>query len=360
MKGNYDGIVALAEELSRQDDIKNDYTPLTTQMEMSADGKRIGIEGVGGFDINNLFHRQLADRLSIPKKFYDYIEGVPKLRSQTVNALLQHRDERRMVRTLDKEARAFLSDRYRPIDHLFVLAPFMATLKKYQNNGGGSFSLKASALTGSRMYVEVVFPNITGEIISTGRGKEKVNAGISLTNSEVGLGAFDVRSFLWWQWCSNGAIAQSFLRKYHTGRRIGGDDEDYNIYSDETIKKEMEAFQARLGDIFRHAVTDDAFQEIIRKIQRTTDDKVTKPNTLIQNVTRRFQLTDDQGERILANMVDDGNMNRYGLLNGITRLAAEIEDVDTAYELEKLGTDVINLKKSEWEVLSEKDAEEAA
>jgi hypothetical protein len=256
------------------------------------------------------------------------------------------------VRTLDRNARAFLSDRFKPIDHLFVMEPFMNALGDYKKNRDGIFSVKSTALTVNRLYVQIIFPNITGEIISTGRGKEKVNAGLTLTNSEVGLGAFDVRTFIWWQWCSNGAIAESMIRKYHTGRKIGDDEDDYAIYSDKTIRKEMEAFQSRLGDIFQNALTDQAFGDVVRRIQRTTEDVVEKPKTLIENVTKRFMLTDDQGEKVLANMVQEGNMNRYGLMNGITALAKDA-DMDQGFELEKLGNDIITMKATEWAALAE-------
>lgn len=356
MKSNYPGIMDLATELQRQDSGKNDFTPLTSQMEMADDGETLVIDQVGAYKLAPLAHAQIADRLNIPKKYYDKMDAVPELRAANVNGWFQKKPERRMVRTLDTGARAFLSDRYRPIDHLFVVNPFINALLDYKKKSGGDFTVKATALTERRMYVEIMFPNMTGEIVSTGRGKELVNAGIALTNSEVGLGAFDVSSFLWWQWCSNGAIANSYLRKYHTGRKIGNNEDDYNIYSDETIQKEMEAFQSRLGDIFKHALTDEAFTDVIAQIQATTNQKVERPTTLIKNVTRRYPITELQGERILANMVDEGNMNRYGLMNGITRLAQEVEDADAGFDLEKLGHNIVTLSKSEWEVLSESDA----
>ncbi len=355
MISTHAGVVDLAKELSRLDALKADYIPFSRQIEMSEDGKRIGLEGVGAFDVNNHFEGQLADRLGIPRKYYDYIEGVPGLKANNVNTLLKYKNEKRMVRTQEGTARAFLSDRYKPIDHLFVIEPFMQALADYKKKSGGEFNVRATSLTPSRLYVQISFPNITGEIVSVGRGREIVNAGIALTNSEIGMGAFDVRSFLWWQWCKNGATAESFIRKYHTGRRAGDDEEDYSVYSDKTISLEMKAFQSRLSDIFNHALTDDAFQDVIRKIQATTDDKAEKPTTLIKNVTKRYQLSEENGEKILANMVNEGNLNRYGLLNGITRLAQEVEDADTSYNLERLGSDIIELKPSEWRVLSEKE-----
>lgn len=355
MVSTHKTVAELAAELTELDNKKADYVPYTSQIEMSEDGKRIGLEGVGSFDVNSHFEGQLADRLTIPRKYYDYMAEVPGLKSVTVNKIMAHRNERRMVRTLDGTARAFLSDRYKPIDHLFVVEPFLTALADYRKKSGGEFNIRATSLTPSRMYIQLSFPNITGEIVSVGRGREKVNAGISLTNSEIGLGAFDVRSFLWWQWCSNGAVAESYIRKYHTGRKIGDDEEDYSIYSDKTISLEMKAFQSRLMDIFTHALTDDAFQTVIQKIQRTTGDVVEKPQTLIKNVTKKYVLKEEFGEFILNNMATEGNMNRYGLLNGITRLAQEVDNADLSFDLERLGNDIIELKPSEWQVLAEKE-----
>ena len=352
MVSTHTSLTALAEDLTRLDSLKNDFVPMTSQIEMSHDGTRIGLDGIGAYGMTRLFETQLATRLSIPQKYYDFVNEVPGLKAANVNSLLRHTSERRMVRTQDGTARAYLSDRYKPIDHLFVMEPFMQALTEYKKKGKGEFVVKANALTDSRMCIQIMFPNITGEVVSVGRGKEKVNAGIMLSNSEVGLGSFDVRSFLWWQWCSNGATRESFIRKYHTGRRVGDDEEDYAIYSDKTIKLEMQAFQSRLSDIFTHAITDDAFQEVIRKIQGMTEDTIEKPRAFIENVTKRFQLNEEQGDKILANMVNEGNLNRYGFMNGITRLAQEVEDADLSYSLEKLGGDIIDVKATEWKALN--------
>jgi hypothetical protein len=317
---------------------------------------KLTLVGIGSYDVAPHFHSQLASRYEIPKAYYDRMSKIPGLQEETVNRFFEHHNERRLVRTLDENARAFLSDRYKVIDNLFVMEPFMEALLDYKKESGGEFEIKANGLTSRRMYLEVSFPNITGEIISTGRGKEVVNAGAALVNSEVGLSEFDVRSFLWWQWCANGAIAESLIRRRHVGRRIGDNEDDYAIYSDKTIKLEMDAFRSRLKDVFDHVLTEDAFQDVVRKIQSTVNDKVEKPQTLIKNVTKRFvDITEADGEKILANMVTEGNMNRYGLMNGITRLAQEIEDADKGYELEKLGVQVMELPKGQWEVLAEDD-----
>lgn len=349
MKGNYKSIVELATELDRQDKLKNDYTPMSNQISMSDDGERLGLENVGSFEINPLVHTQLANRLKIPKPYYDKIKEVPGLLAENVNTLLVHTPERRTVRTLDGKARAFLSDRYKAIDHLFIMTPFMEALMDYKKKTGSPFEVQANVLSDARMYIQVTFPNISGEV----KVGDVVKAGVMFTNSEVGLGAFDVKSLYWRLACANGMTSESFIRKYHTGRKIGADEEDYNIYSDATLKKEMDAFRSRLGDIFRHAITEEAFTKVLNKLKHAVGNKISRPNTVIENVTKRFNLTADDGDSILGNMMEEGNINRYGLSNAITALAKEVDNAEKAYDYEKLGGEIITLSSSEWNVISE-------
>ena len=63
-------------------------------------------------------HGQIADRVGIPKRYYDQMKAeAPALLADNVNHWFQETPERRMIGTLDGQARAFLSDRYRRIDN---------------------------------------------------------------------------------------------------------------------------------------------------------------------------------------------------------------------------------------------------
>jgi len=58
-------------------------------------------------------------------------EKHPDVLASTVNALFQREPDQRMIRTLDGRVRAFLSDRYRPLDNdelAEVVFPTLANL----------------------------------------------------------------------------------------------------------------------------------------------------------------------------------------------------------------------------------------
>src|SRR5690349_20371387 len=123
-------LVELAQEIQRQSRNKADYVTPTQSLSITFDqAPAIEIADVGHYGLTPVAHRQISGNLAIPADFYDrLLAGAVELRDpyepgrslyeSTVNSLLQARaaDERRLVRTLDGNARAFLSDRYRPLD----------------------------------------------------------------------------------------------------------------------------------------------------------------------------------------------------------------------------------------------------
>ena len=61
---------------------------------------------------NDVAHRQIAARLEIPAKYYDRMRTeAPQMLAKNVNHWLHAQPETRMIRTLDGNVRAFLSDR---------------------------------------------------------------------------------------------------------------------------------------------------------------------------------------------------------------------------------------------------------
>jgi hypothetical protein len=133
---------------------------------------------------NELFHRQIGNALGIPAKYYDKMRAeAPFLLGANLGGWLSQSDKRYMVRTLDGTARAFLSDRYRRIDNYEIA---QATLPLI----GDMLDAKVESceVTENRMYIKVVNPRLEAEV-SKG---DIVQAGIVISNSEVGLGSVSV------------------------------------------------------------------------------------------------------------------------------------------------------------------------
>ena len=155
-------LIQLAQELERQQNGKRDFIADTRELTLSVKStdEVITVNDHGSFHVTDNTHKQMANRLGIPQKYYDRMRGeFPDLLENNVNYLFRNTPQRRMIRTLDGNARAFLSDRYRPLDN-FDLAE--AVLPVMQEAEG--IKIISTELTDSRMYIKALFPKIESEI----------------------------------------------------------------------------------------------------------------------------------------------------------------------------------------------------
>lgn len=330
-----------ADEIGRREHLKKDLIVPANGMAM-IDDNHITI-GDKEYGVNSVAHAQFADKLSIPKRYYDNMAQIPGLRQANVNAWLHESDKNYMVRTLDGDARALLSDRYKPMDNYMLVKAFLPVL-----NGIEQFKIMATNITDTKMYLQVVFPGISAAV----KVGDIVQWGVIATNSEVGHGAFDFRTMIYRLSCKNGMIGSSVLKRNHVGGRIGVNEEDYAVYADDTIEADAEAFKLKIRDVLLDATSEISFQREIEKMRAAAEDRILKPETMVKNVTKHFNMNEDLSELILSNMVENQDMSRWGLANGVTALAHTMESADRQYEVEKIGNEIIQLAPEQWEILS--------
>jgi len=344
MKTQYNSLSELTAEIERQEASKADYLAPAADIRL-ADDNTLELDGIGNFGLNSHAHSQVASKFGIPKRYYDDIGNVPGLRAYSVNALNgANPDRKHFVRTLDNTARALLSDRFRPIDNMFVMNAFLPAVQPISND----IQVRANVLSDRRLYLQISSKRYEGDV----KVGDPVQAGIILTNSEVGAGAVDIKSLIWRLVCSNGMIGQSILRQMHAGKRI--DEDNIDIYSDDTLKAEMKSLSLRMRDMIAHSLSESVFKEQLERLQIANGQEIAKPRATIENVTKQFTgiILTDEIDKIEANMAKEGNISKYGLANGITNLAHSIENPDRAYEIEKLGAKIISLEPSQWEVVN--------
>ena len=105
----------------------------------------------GPFPLRNLTHNQIAEYLKIPQNYYDRMRtNAPELLVDNVQTWL-HKPAfagTRMIRTLDGQARAFLSDRYRPLDNVDLFKAIMEPIIQAEAK------IDSCELTETRLYVK--------------------------------------------------------------------------------------------------------------------------------------------------------------------------------------------------------------
>src|SRR5262245_5086697 len=183
----------LATELERQNGSKRDFVAANAALEMipRVNDVEIRLNGRGEFQLTELAHDQVAAYTDIPRAYYNRVRSSdPSLLSLNVNHWLHETtkrgdrvatiNDRRMLRTLDGKARAFLSEKYRPLDNYDLGTAVLPVLVGDRDN----MRIESCALTEQRMYIKAVTKRLEADV----KVNDPVQAGVVISNSEVGLG----------------------------------------------------------------------------------------------------------------------------------------------------------------------------
>ncbi len=339
----------VAAELARQRESKRDFVVDTGAMQLSEDASRFSLlhaEDAGlseSFGMTGLFHRQLGSALGIPSKYYDKMQAeMPSLLAENVNSWLRTRDTRQTIRTLDGSARAFLSDRYRRIDNAEIAAvtlPILAEIDGVQ--------IESCEITENRMYLKAVNKRLEAEVVPG----DIVQAGIMISNSEVGLGSVAVMPLVYRLVCTNGMVVNDLgEKKYHIGREQGN---TWELFSDETMAADDQAFMLKLRDIVRGATEAARFGSIVDRLREAADIRITgRVPEVVELAGERFGFTKPEQDGILEHLIAGSSLSMYGLSNAITRASQDVESYDRATALESAGWQVVSMSTDSWNTLN--------
>jgi hypothetical protein len=345
-------LIGLAEELERQLSTKVDMivpTPLMHHVTDTGGATALLIEAPDGskrFTATESCRRQLADRLKIPFAYFERMRtDQPELLDRNVNTWLHKEPEQRLIRTLDGRARAFLSDRYRRLDNYDLLEHVLPILRELP---GARF--ESMELTETRMYVKVVTPRIEFEI----QPGDVVQAGVVISNSEIGHGSLSVQPLVYRLVCRNGLIAPDrAMRKAHVGRLQEASTEEITIFRDDTLAAEDKAFYLKVRDVVQAAVSQASFEQTAVKMRATLGIKLTgDPVKAVEVLATRYLLNEQERSGVLRSLIAESDLSGYGLVNAVTGYAQEVDNYDRATELEQLGGRLLDQSKAEWEALT--------
>lgn len=366
----------LAAELERQTTTRKDYiAPVgAITLEPNEESTDVIVAGLNGakYALNDLAHAQVADYVGIPKAYYERVRAEkPALLAENVNAWLPEKSaDKRLVRTLDGRVRAFLSNRYRPLDNFDLANAVLPTLIEK------GVQVVSSELTERRVYIKAILPTLSSTIadgLTFGQGHNAIAsqgevaefrggsrrsstivAAITISNSEVGAGALRVEPSVFTTWCTNLAVlSEVSMRKYHVGRAFEND-EDFSIFTDATRKQDDLAFWLKVRDTVGAAFNEDAFRAAIERIQGAAETPIESDNLVevVNIATRTLALPDGVRPNILKALAQGGDFSKWGLAQAITNVANRVDDYEFATDLEHAGGKVIDLSDKSWRTIA--------
>ena len=370
--------IELVKTIDAQNMRKQDIIVPTAQIEMLAADALLSVPGFGTFRPTAHAHRQVADRIGIPSKYYDrMLQESPELLRENVNHWFQTNPEKRLLRTFVAPpvhtpgadpsvvagvgtARAFLSDRYRALDNEQVAAAVLPVISE------GGLKIASANITEKSMYIKAYDPSMEkvirrGDGLGYGQGHDfraggargpddVVHWGVAITNSEVGSGALKVESFMFRTYCLNGLIFEQVSRRHHVGRVMGGDDDISQWFADDTVKADDEAFFLKMRDTVRGTLAETSFDAAVDKLSESTGRKIEGDVAKAVDVTaKHISLTDGEKGGVLRHLIEGGDLTAWGMLNAVTRTAEDSDSYDRATELEAAGMKVVNMTGPQWQ-----------
>lgn len=355
----------LAAEIERRAETKRDLIAPVSRLSVEvADGSPVLAVHNGDlqtFGLQEVAHSQLAEFAGIPMPYYRrMLDNDPTLLASNVNRWLKDQADknvRRMVRTLDGNARALLSDGYRALENEDLAETILPVLLD------ADLLIVSCEITDRRLYIKAVDRRIERDV-PTGRKMgdgshfffDTCSPAITISNSEVGHGSLSIETGVYTKACTNLAMIGTNLRKYHTGKRAELSDEVYALLTDDTKRATDKAVWMQVRDLVTNAFEQAKFDAMLSKLTDAAKDVIPAEQTIevVERVGRRFSLTEGERKGVLSRLIESGDLTRYGVHSAVTRHSQEQAiSYDRATELERIGGDIIELPRLDWKRVAE-------
>lgn len=347
-------LTELAMEMDRRASLKKDFVASTDEIQTEIVGENdnrkmiIGLDGQGYFEPSEHTSRQIAARAGIPWNYYNKVMSEsPELLQTNVRYWWDNHAEKRMIRTLDTTARAFLSDRYKRVENEHVAQIALEAISEHPDA-----VVMSADVTDRKLYMKFLFPQIEAEV----KPGDVMRAGVMVSNSEIGAGSLVVNSFMYRDFCTNGMVFGKqdlfgFKRVHRGGRIIEG--VDYQVLSDEAIEADDKALMLQVRDTVAAAGNTELFGKLIDQMKSATQSsQIKNPEKAIEVLGQEFNLSEAERTRAMINLIEDRDYSKWGALNAVTKLANNEESYDRATELETIGSQILTMNLREWEKIA--------
>ena len=262
----------------------------------------------------------------------------------------------------DGIARAMLSDRFGINDNLDVL---LAVLDGIRAAGIDAVVDRAS-LTERRMSVDIVAPEVSvlaetllkgyrnpfgadferwrqvadREGLGYGGEEPVIWAGLGVTNSETGDGAFTIVPKAKIKVCANGlTITKDMIRNVHLGGRL-----EHGVinWSEDTQRANIDLVRRKTVDAVRTFLDVSYLEGVVDELTTHGEQPVDDVEQ-VKVIAKRAKYTEAQADDILNYFVRGGQMNRAGVMNAATAAAQMADDADTAFDMEQRAVSLLTV-----------------
>jgi hypothetical protein len=306
------------------------------------------------FEPIGVFHNQLAEKLNIPKKYYDKLNTDEhiSLLDENVNYWFKNVKSNYLIRTfIDKNeeqgvVRSILSDRFRIIDNYDILIAVLEAIR--QSDINIRIDENGCDISDKRMYIRFICPEIemkAPELLKnyikpdgSGNKNDSIISGFVITNSEVGLGSLTISPRAKVLACSNGLIlTKEKFSQVHLGGRL---DEYSEIkWSESTKQINFELIISQVKDYINRFASKEYLGNSISKLIENNK-QLENPIDSVSNVCSYFNISEEKQKDILTYFMRGCDNTSFGLSSALTYYAHSKADADEQYELEMAALEI--------------------
>ena len=352
-------VTTLVTELNRQQNNKFDIVSDTRNMRAAVEGGHIVLEIPGTPGQAEPFrqpltywaHGQLAEKTEIPQTYYRRMqdEEQPELLASNINTWMQKKPHKVTVRTLDRNVRAIVSDKFRTLENRDLAFLTLDCMTK-----AGAMVVRAD-LSDKHMFIKATTPKMQGEI----RVGDIVQGGLLIRNSEVGASRLAIQPFVNRLKCANGMVIAEMLGGTGFSQIHLGGSKKAGVYqfSDQTMQLENLAIFSKIRDVIRQTFEPDWFNQTVAMLKATAENKVPLPERAIGNVVDMAGLSDSTRDSILRAYLGEPDPTQYGIVQAVTAVAKAIESPEDRVSMEELGGRLAFMPAQAFTKMAEKPIE---
>jgi hypothetical protein len=325
----------LAQKLTDQKPLKKDYVVESSNVRFYSNGSnQLHLQEIDEvFDVNDVALNQITTKVGLSKKYTDkMLDGHKTLLQDNINYWFTNTPKPQMIRTLGNTARAVLSDKFKRVDNDMIAEQVLPILIDKE------YDIKSCAITDTKMYIKASLPSLQREV---NKG-DVVESGVIISNSEVGHGAVNVSPFIHRLVCLNGMVMNdSRLQSRHLTSSQATIDGVYEVLSDEAKELDSRALLTKVRDVVASTSDEMRFEEQVQMMTDASQIKIKRPKKVIELLENKFDLTKNEGESILDNLIDRDDKqpmaNLWSVVNSITALGNTMDDYDRGTKMQEIG-----------------------
>ncbi len=270
---------------------------------------------------------------------------------EETNRNLGEEQRKALIRTLTNGdgpvARAWLSDKFKPLDDDLVFQQVIPALRPHAD--------RFKVLGGLRSYQKTTFKVVTREPVfdlEMGGKRRQFSLGFIIGNSEIGGGSLTFSAFFSDSYCDNGCIfskhALADVNYRHTGARIETDFGE--VLGDRVIEAQQQAIAGLIGEATTQSLEVRKYDRFADMIQQSATRKMGEaaPADVIREVGKRVKLTDKEVENAITEFHGD-ERTQFGVQAAITKAAQSCKSADRKIALEQAGGEVLGIPVKQWD-----------